>query len=342
MTGGTGLVGSHAVLALQAAGHDVRVLVRRPDQVALTFAPHPGDAPRDVVVGDVLDPAAVDAALAGCDAVVHAAAVFSLDARRSREMLDTNARAAELVLGRAVEMGCDPVVHVSSTVALTRFGGSGSDLPLGDITQPYSRSKIASEQVARGLQEQGHPVVTVYPGSVYGPHDPYAGEQTVRLAWIVRGLFPLWPTGSLHVVDVRETAAVISAVVEAGRGPRRYVVPGHDVTGRELYGEVSTILGRRRPQVPMSPTVARIATRSMEPLLRVLPDRWHYPADREGAELTLRSTTFDTTPAERELGVTARPFAATLRDTIAWLVDAGRLAEKYRPVPELPGETTAV
>ena len=59
-------------------------------------------------------------------------------------MRRTNERAAELVLTRAVERGLDPVVHVSSTVALTRRGGSGPDLPLGDVTMPYTASKIAS------------------------------------------------------------------------------------------------------------------------------------------------------------------------------------------------------
>jgi hypothetical protein len=33
----------------------------------------------------------------------------------------------------------------------------------------------------------------------------------------------------MHVVEVRDVAAVIAAVLMAGRGPRRYVVPGHHV-----------------------------------------------------------------------------------------------------------------
>jgi NAD(P)-dependent dehydrogenase (short-subunit alcohol dehydrogenase family) len=34
VTGGTGFVGSHAVAALARAGHDLRLLVRRPEQVS--------------------------------------------------------------------------------------------------------------------------------------------------------------------------------------------------------------------------------------------------------------------------------------------------------------------
>ena len=134
------------------------------------------------------------------------------------------------VLEAAVEAGCDPVVHISSTVALIRRAGTDSSLPLGDVDLPYSRSKIASERVARDLQDRGAPVVSVYPGSVYGPADPYLGEQATRLAWIARGRFPIWPSGGMHTVDVRDTAAVVEACLQPGRGPRRYVVPGtpHD------------------------------------------------------------------------------------------------------------------
>lgn len=331
VTGGTGFVGSHIVLSLLDAGHDVRLLVRRPGQVGRTFAAH-DRAISDVVVGDVLDAEAVRTSMEGCDAVVHAAAVYSLDRRRADEMASTNAIAAEIVLGAAVEQHCDPIVHVSSTVALTRHGGSGPDLPLGDIDRPYCRSKVASEEIARRLQASGAPVVTIYPGQVYGPHDPYLGEQTQRLAWIVPGMFPLWPTGGNHCVDVRDVAATVAAVIEPGRGPRRYVVPGHHVTGDGLYSAVSTAIGRRRPHVTMPRVLGSTSTGSMEAVQRHFPAKWrHYPADPEGIEIIHRDTRFDTTAAESELGVHALPFDDSVRDTIAWMVDAGHLKEKYRP-----------
>jgi nucleoside-diphosphate-sugar epimerase len=113
---------------------------------------------------------------------VHAAAIFSLDPRRPADVGGTNARATKLVLNNAADHGLDPIVHVSTTVALTRYGGSGPDLPLGDITRPYAQSKIASEKLARRLQVAGAPVVTLYPGAASGPNDPYRGLRANRCA----------------------------------------------------------------------------------------------------------------------------------------------------------------
>jgi dihydroflavonol-4-reductase len=329
VTGGTGFVGSWITSALLESGHGVRLAVRRPEQAAKTFSGR-DVVPEDVMVVDLLDSASVVKALDGCDAVVHAAALFSLDPRKAKEMLSTNERATRTVLGAAVEAGCDPVVHISSTVALLRRGGTDDSLPLGDLDLPYSRSKVASERVARGLQERGAPVVSVYPGAVYGPADPYLGEQATRLVWIARGLFPIWPAGGMHAVDVRDTAAVVAACLQPGRGPRRYVVPGHHMTGDDLYRIVGTAIGRRRRHVSLPAWAVPAATAPIDVLQRILPTRWRYPADREGAELGVRNTRFDTTPAEQELGVQARLLEESLRDTLTWLVDAGHLPAKYR------------
>jgi nucleoside-diphosphate-sugar epimerase len=331
VTGATGYVGSHIAAALLKSGHDVRLLVRQPEQVAKTFESH-GVMPTDVVVGDIRDVESVRLALEGCDACVHAAAIFSLNPNHVRVMKETNLAAARLVLGEAVAAGCDPVVHISSTVALTRRGGSGPDLPLGDVDLAYARSKVESEKVARDLQSQGAPVVCVYPGGVFGPYDPYLGDQATRLCFIVRGLFIAWPQGGMHCVDARDVGAVVVAALKPGQGPRRYVVPGMHVRAEEMYGAVSRAIGKRRRYVTMPGPLAASVTRVMGTLQRALPDRWHYPADHEGAVITLRDTVMDDQAARTERCVTPIPWDQSVRDTIGWLVDAGHLPAKYRPV----------
>lgn len=328
VTGGTGFVGARITADLVRAGHDVRLLVRRPEQVTVSLAPYDVSVD-EVVTGDVLDPVAVDAAIDGCGAVVHAAAVFSFKANRAGVIRETNARAAELVLGRAVDRGLDPVVHISSTVALTRVGGSGPDLPLGDVEWPYARSKVASEVVARRLQDADAPVVTIYPGSVYGPHDPYRGEQSERLRWILLGRFPFYPPGFIHTVDVRTVAATVLRALEPGRGPRRYVVPGDPVDAGLLYGTASEVTGRRLRYLTLPPAMLLPFARSMAWLQQSLPDRWYFPADPEGVDVMRRATVFDDSPARTGLGVEPVAFEQSLRDTVVWLVESGRLPERY-------------
>jgi dTDP-L-rhamnose 4-epimerase len=75
VTGAAGFIGSHIAETMQAAGHEVRGFD------SLSPAVHngrPGHVTGDLVVGDVRDPAAVDRALAGVDAVCHQAAMVGL------------------------------------------------------------------------------------------------------------------------------------------------------------------------------------------------------------------------------------------------------------------------
>jgi dihydroflavonol-4-reductase len=67
-----------------------------------------GVAGADAVVGDVTSAAAVEQAMAGCDAVVHAAAVFSLDPRQAAVMQQANPAGAATVLEAAQRRGLDP------------------------------------------------------------------------------------------------------------------------------------------------------------------------------------------------------------------------------------------
>ncbi len=341
VTGGTGFVGCHSVAALVSRGHQVRLLVRSQDQVARSLAPL-GVADVESVVGDVTAPAAVEEAMGGCDAVLHAAAVFSLDPRAAARMRETNARATEIVLGAAVRMGLDPVVHVSSYVALLPPQPPGAVLtPDSPVTRPngtYCLSKAASEQVARRYQEQGAPVVIVYPGGVIGPDDPYLGESNRSIVERVKSGMAM--RGGGPIVDVRDVAAVHAAVMEPGRGPRRFMITGHYTAMTDLIAMLQQITGRSSRIVAVPAGLTLAIGRAADLMQGLVPSR--LPFGYEGPWIFSLEPHCDDSRTASELGITARDLKVTLTDTVQWLADQGHLPaagaaggnSSDRPAPE--------
>lgn len=327
VTGGTGFVGSHSVRALVDGGHEVRLLVRSPDRIVPALALHGLDG-AEHVVGDVTDPCAVSRALEGCDAVLHAANVYAFDPRRAGEMLEVNQRGTELVLRTAHQRGLDPIVHVSSTIALLPNAGGvlTPDAPLGSPPGAYGRSKVAAERIARDLQAAGAPVVIVTPGGVLGPLDPHLGE-TVRLARdALRGHLPLLPAVWAPFVDVRDAAAVHAAVLERGRGPRRYLASAGTLSVRDFVAQARRLTGRRLPAAPVPIRFALAAGRAADLAQRALPIR--LPINFEGLWSLANRVRADASATERDLGVRFRALEESLADTYRWLSAADLVSRR--------------
>jgi dihydroflavonol-4-reductase len=166
---------------------------------------------------------------------------------------------------------------------------------------------------------------------VYGPNDPYHGPLTEQLRWMLLGRFPTYPRGAQHVVDVRDVATLITAVLSQPGGPRRYIVPGHHVGGDELYSSLSDAAGRRLPHLLLPGRMIGPSVSLMGALQRPLPQRWHYPADREGVEIVRRDTRFDDSAARAEFGIDPVPFRQTITDTVRWLVESGQVPPRRAP-----------
>ncbi|MCY4664170.1 MAG: NAD-dependent epimerase/dehydratase family protein [Acidimicrobiaceae bacterium] len=323
VTGATGFVGSHAAKALQDAGHTVRALVRTPSKIETVTARVGVDlASLETVHGEMADAVAVTAAVDGCDAVVHAAAVVGTDPSSEAEIDASNFAGALNVLGAAADAGCDPIVHVSSAAALFPFQTDPvtGDHPVGSARMPYARSKAESEHLARRLQASGRGVVVIYPGGVFGPGD--YGESTqvkpLRL-WLTKPF--LRSSGyTLNVVDVRDIAAVIAASMQAGRGPKRYVMFGHHLTCDELLSVLCEVTGRDLKSVSM-PKAMFLAWGRLGALAR------RFGRDliltSEGTEYMYNTCAGDNSLTEQDTGITLRTAADCLAGAIAWLRDEG-------------------
>lgn len=325
VTGASGFVGSHAVKAIVDAGHQVRASARSADRVRRALTVVDCSDPVEIVEADVTDEASVRAALEDCEAVIHAGAVYSFDPRRGREMIESNVRGAELVLGRACELGLDPVVHVSSYLALLPGRPPlTADSPVGRPPTAYALSKARSERLARDLQAEGKPVTIVQPGMVWGPDDPAFGESSRFATSAIRVMLPFAPPGSALVVDVRDLAAVLAGVLQAGRGPRRYLVAGELVPMREIVRIVAETTGRKGPRGTMPGWLVLLMGRIADGVQRVAPTR--LPLGYQGPWTALHGLAFDASATTRELGVTFRPAEASISDTTRWFVDQGRLS----------------
>src|SRR5262249_25653494 len=149
------------------------------------------------------------------------------------EMSAVNVRGTEVVLGSAHRLGLDPIVYVSSELALlppTGGGGLTPDSPVGRGPRAYFPSEADSERGAREVPAAGAPGGSVLPAGVGGPDAPHLGEGATLAANVLRRRYPIVMPGGLHIADVRDVAAVLAAVMQPGRGPRSYLVAGSYVT----------------------------------------------------------------------------------------------------------------
>ena len=320
VTGATGFVGSHAVRAIDAAGHDLRLLVRDPAKARALL----GEAADrcDLVVGDVTDPATVSAAIDGCDAVVHAAAMVALHRRQAAEAHRTNTVAAANVLGAAARAGCDPIVHVSSVSVLQSTPPLTTlDAPLRQSANGYSASKVDCEWMCRGMQAAGVPVATIYPSAVTGPDSPSVTAVHTMAISSTRSM-PMTSSG-FNLIDVRDLAAMVAAMLEPGHGPRRIMAGGHYLPWAQFLDVCDEVRGRHVRRYPAPGAALRGVGR--------LVDLTHLrlPVDFELSHETMVEATqacpYDSTANEPELGVMLRPVADTMRDTYRWLHQAGHI-----------------
>jgi nucleoside-diphosphate-sugar epimerase len=326
VTGGTGYVGSHSIAALVGAGHRVRVLARSPERIPAALTPL-GVDDVETAIGDVTNGAAVERALEGCDAVLHAASVFSLDARRADEMRAVNVRGTEIVLDTAHRRGLDPIVFVSSELALLPPADGAvltADSPVGQPGWPYCQSKADSELVARRYQALGAPVVSVMPAAVWGPQDPHFGEGVTLATNVLRSRYPIVMHGGMHIADVRDVAAVLAATMEPERGPRSYMVSGHYISLPDLIRTLGELSGRRIRFVIFPRWFLAGFGRAADVVQRRLKTR--LPWQGEGIWVMNCAARCDDSKTRSEFGLEPRPLRETFADTVRWLVEVGHLS----------------
>jgi dihydroflavonol-4-reductase len=261
VTGGTGFIGGTLVRQLRARGDDVVALVRNPAKGAPLEA-----LGCTLVAGDLNDERAIRAGMEGCDAVIHAAAVYEvgIPASERRSMQEANVGGTERVLGAALEAKVPKVVYVSTVGVFGNTHGRVVDEsyenPADNFTSEYEKTKWEAHKVAQRLIGEGLPCVIVQPGGVYGPGDESATGRL--LEQFLEGKMPLIPFPELGMclTHVEDIAGGILLGLDKGVAGETYVISGPVTTVREAIGVVAAETGKKPPKHAMPVPVLKALT----------------------------------------------------------------------------------
>jgi nucleoside-diphosphate-sugar epimerase len=250
----------------------------------------------------------------------------AIEARRAREVEDTNLRAVELVVGGAAERGVGAIVYVSSLGALFAPGAPLSEhSPIASAQSAYARSKAEGERYVRRLQDSGAPLRTVYPPGVIGPDDPGLSEGNHTVRAFLRQLMADTDSG-FEVIDVRDLAALVAALVAPGAAPGRYVVAGTYRPWREMIALMDELTGTRVRRVRIDGRALRWLGRVGDLVKHVYP--FDFPLSGEAMDFATQWPGVVPSPAIDALGIRFRDGRESYADTIRWLYRAGHLTKR--------------
>ena len=253
-------------------------------------------------------------AMRDCDVVFHAAAPYPHAERDIAGWVSRSVTQMRTVLQAANDAKVSRFIYTSTltTIGFPREPGGLADersfyVP-GTSRSIYYESKFAMELEAFRAAADGLPAIILNPTAVFGPGDikPTTGEVLLRIA---KGQIPVYFDAVVNSVDVRDVAAAHITAAERGRVGQRYILGGHNLTLQEVLTTTAQVSGIQPPRWKLSTRTVDAVIRSSDWLRLPLPDlvktiRQWQPLNSE--------------KAQRELGLTARPFKDTARDTIAW------------------------
>lgn len=258
VTGASGYIASWLVKYLLEAGHTVHGTVRDPakkkgmEHLAALAAQHGGKL--KLFKADLLDLGSYDAAMQGCELVMHTASPFVISgfSDANEALVRPAVEGTRNVLESVNRCASVRRVVLTSSVAAT-YGDNidGQQVPNGIFTeahwnttssvdhQPYYYSKVMAEREAWAInQKQSRwDLVTINPGLVLGPSLTQASASTslVFIRQLANGtMFPAAPDLWMGVADVRDVA---QAHIKAGFTPAakgRHIVNAANTTALEL------------------------------------------------------------------------------------------------------------
>lgn len=342
VTGGSGLVGSAIVRALLARGERVRALVRAGcnDANLHGLAVEPA-------IGNLRDPASLQAAMRGVRAVYHAAADYRLWSLNDRDLFETNVGGTRNILEAARKAGVERFVYTSSVCTLGaavdgRPADEESPVAACDLVGAYKQSKFEAEAVAKDFAAKGFPVVIVNPSTPIGPGDIRPTPTGRMILEAVQGRMPAYVNTGLNFVHVDDVAQGHLLAHDHGRPGRTYILGGANLSLRSLLLLIASTIGRPPPRFSLPRQAIYPIAYAAEAFAHVSGKEPFVTVN--GLRLAKKLMYFSSARAQAELGYSFRSVREAVRDAVAWFGATAQdpSAPQALRAPPLPSSQVAL
>jgi len=323
ITGASGFIGGRLAARMAALGRPARCLARASSDVSALDA-----LGLPVVRGELADESSLEAATAGCAAVVHCAALVS-DWATVEEIRATNVAGTRNLLAAAARAGVRRFVHISTTDVYghpARAAVAESSVP-GGFSNWYSQTKLEAEDAVHRAAAGGRlPAVVLRPATVYGP----GSEDVVgEIAKAIRGRHMLLIGGGetgagLCYVENLIDAILLALDLPAAAGGTFNISDGLDVSWRRFSDDLAAGLGCPPPRLSLPYRPAAAIAFALEHGYRLLRRSTGLSTppllSRQAVQVLGRDQDFSNAAARRTLGWQPRvDYREGLAATLEWL-----------------------
>ena len=322
VTGASGFIGSHLVEAVVREGAEVRALVFYNSDGSWGWLDDVAEDVRgkfEVVAGDVRDPAFVRNLAAGCDVILHLAALISIpfSYQSPAAFIDTNITGTLNVLqaGRDTEVSRIVCTSTSEVYGTARYVPIAEDHPL-NAQSPYAATKIAADQLALSFHRSfGTPVVVLRPFNTFGPRQSARAVIPTIITQIASGarsirLGSLHPTRDFSFVADTARGFMHAAVAENAVGEVINTGSGFEISIGETASLIAEIMD------------VEIEIRRADE--RIRPENSEVERLFAGIAKAERLLSWTPNYAGRD------GFRRGLSETVAWFLDPANLS-RYKP-----------
>lgn len=303
ITGASGHIGNNLVRYLHEKEPDARIKILSRRSTKTIFP----NIPIYEAIGNLHDISFLDSNISNTDIVIHLAGLIDLSDKKVDELYETNVVITKNICDICQKKHIKQFIYVGSVDGIYKLD------PNVVITEPedyypdkikgnYGKTKAAAAKyVLNALNtDNKFNAAIVLPSAVIGTNDLKPSAIGSIILNTIKGKPEFGMNGGYNFVDVKDVCYVIHSISQNNK-KGQYIVSGHNITVKELYNSINSLLSlKRKPIIIPTPLVyaASPFVKVLSPItIKALSEPHNYSSEKAIKELNLKTTPFEQTLA---------------------------------------------